>query len=93
MKERIMNVVAWGTWINAIGWFLTPFVLVVWSLLEGLDPLMYWDDMLGCWIIASASLVIQWVLYYIITGSPRFLPWHYPSKMALQPIPPDTATS
>ena len=86
MKERAMNVLAWGTWAVALVFFLQP----LWSFYEGgFQPSAYVYDA-NRWLddtsIGLIFLAVQWVLYYIITGSPRFLPWHYQSKMALQPV-------
>ncbi|MDC1117232.1 hypothetical protein OAS73_05070 [Luminiphilus sp.] len=74
MKERILNVLAWGVWIGVTGWLLFVIRLIV----TGDLPIEQLRNLDTIGIISGTllgPLVVQWVLFYIVTGSPRILPW------------------
>ena len=77
MKERFLNVLAWGVWLNAVHWPL--FSLGLYATHEGDGffgtPPDYMDTFLTLAAVTLLPLVVQWVLFYIVTGSPRILPW------------------
>ena len=74
MKERFLNVLAWGVWLNALGWL---FIFLFHASQEGgiRCGSSCADDYLAVAAVTLLPLVAQWVLFYIVTGSPRFLPW------------------
>ena len=83
MKERFLNVLAWGVWIGVTGWL----VFILGGMATGFVPI---DDikergdlpLFMAYIAGTAigPLVVQWVLFYIVTGSPRILPWRRPRQ-------------
>jgi len=74
MKERFLNVLAWGVWLNALFWL---FIFLFEASREGgiRCGRSYDDEYLLVPALTLLPLVVQWVLFYIVTGSPRFLPW------------------
>lgn len=76
-ERTILECLGLGAWLNAIGLllsFLGLYVTYKGDSFFGTPP-----DYRGTFLIltgfAALQLVVQWVLFYIVTGSPRILPW------------------
>ena len=68
MKERFLLTVSWATF----AWALFVCVVVVGGLLRGDLERMASND--GFFSLVAISPAI-WVVLWIVTGSPRILPW------------------
>ncbi|MDG2459684.1 MAG: hypothetical protein P8M73_02285 [Luminiphilus sp.] len=85
MKERLLDVVAWLAWLWAVGYTLFGMALFFsgvyseYARIEGsvVHPALY-AFFMG--VLALGPLIVQWGLFYILTGSPRILPWHRPEQ-------------
>lgn len=82
MKERLLDVLAWLAWLWTVGVILFAIAVFFSSVydelrIEGetLAPSLF-AFFMGA--IALGPLICQWVLFYIITGFPRLLPWQRP---------------
>ena len=85
MKERFLLAVSWLAFTNAavIGLMLSLGVLgfskqdlpTIASMVN-----VYKDLMLGSWTLAFGLSPFIWVVLWIVTGSPRFLPWKQPQQ-------------
>ena len=75
MKDRLLNVLAWGVWVWAIVFAVgITIAYVSEQLFDGRQL----NGLLAAYLIlvfSVAPILAQWVLFYIFTGSPRFLPW------------------
>ena len=69
MKKRLANVLAWAVWLNPLFW-----IVLIWS--EGGPAPGYERQILFFFTLYTlGSACVIWVGLYILTGSPRILPW------------------
>ena len=82
MKERLANVVAWGVWLWAIGFAVFAAGAAITGNMCGArgctdHPFLIFLLMAG---MSLGPVAAQWLLFYVLLGSPRFLPWQRPEQ-------------
>ena len=83
MKDRLMDVLAWGVWIGVFGWLLFCWAVHELEVLGSMSP----ADQLGAGLLVIAGvagpLLTLWAVSWVATGSLRLLPWQKPSSNEL----------
>ena len=78
MKERVLLTVSWATF----AWALFACYAVGANVLrDGVDDLERMASNDGFFSLVAISPVV-WLVLWIVTGSPRILPWRKPSRTA-----------
>ena len=77
MKERLANVLAWGVWLWALGYTLFAAVMTITGEACGERGCVGHPALMALMVvgIAMGPVAAQWLLLYILNGSPRWLPW------------------